>query len=185
MAVAKDPGARKTRKFCKYQDSFARIVADEAHNLRSMYAETHGIVLSMSYDSVWFLTATPYLNKISDFGGYLHLLWDPDWKQELKPGPDDTEDTDEPDEETQKVADPKLKLLDPDAIRREFEDIEIDETSPSLHLLCPEWFYALIYKGDIPIRDAWKIVPVLAKMIFLKRTCNSLATSPYHFSMIH
>lgn len=172
-------GETKNKKVCKFGDCFDRIVADEAHNLKSTYAETHAVVLSMTYKAIWFLTATPYLNKVSDFGGYLHLMWSEEWAKDLpqsdaspkEDGEDGVDDVDDVDD-----AEPVPKALDPDAIRDQYAGVVVDPDSLPVHLLNPRWFYSLLYKGDIPIRDAWKIVPIMAQMIFLKRNFNSMAT---------
>ncbi|PGG95128.1 hypothetical protein GX51_08320, partial [Blastomyces parvus] len=159
------------KKSCKYSDCFARLVLDEAHHVKSMNADAHAVVQSMDYSFVWFNTATPALNKVSDLVGYLNLIWRETWVDpalalpSVVAGDEDGDESD--DERTKKIN------RDPGFIRGCFASAEIDEDALPVHLLSPGWFRALLSKGDMPLTDCYEIVPKILQTMFLRRSMTS------------
>ena len=151
----------KNKKICKFEDCFNHIVIDEAHNLKSTYAEIHVVILSMIYKIIWFLTTISYLNKISNFEEYLHLMWFEKWVKNLSQS--DVSFKENKVDNVNNVNDVKsvLKVLDSDVIRNQYADVIIDLNLFSIHLLNLQWFYFLLYKEDISICDTWKIVLIM------------------------
>ncbi|KAK2768482.1 hypothetical protein FQN54_000337 [Arachnomyces sp. PD_36] len=68
--------------YCKYANCFARIIADEGHALKDCSTDCHKAVLTTKAPKIWFLTATPMINKTADLHGYLNLLYRDEWLQE-------------------------------------------------------------------------------------------------------
>ncbi|GES64167.1 helicase, C-terminal [Aspergillus terreus] len=54
---------------------FARVICDEGHSVKTIASRAHQAVTALDADHVWFLTATPLFNRITDLCGYVVLLW--------------------------------------------------------------------------------------------------------------
>jgi len=54
---------------------FCRIVADEGHRVKNPRTIIAYIVRELEAEFYWVLTATPWLNRVGDFRGYLALLF--------------------------------------------------------------------------------------------------------------
>ncbi|KAK2758238.1 hypothetical protein FQN54_004082 [Arachnomyces sp. PD_36] len=93
-------------------------------------------------------------DKVADFGDYLNLLWRQEWQKDL-PRVTKKTDSDEPENAIEKT-----EIIDPDAVRAQFQNVDENGDIP-VHLLCPSLFQKLLFKNDIPILNAHLIMPVL------------------------
>jgi hypothetical protein len=62
---------------------FARVIADEAHKLKNTTSHNHNVIDGLHAPYMWFLTATPMINRVDDLLGYLWLLWDQVWMRDV------------------------------------------------------------------------------------------------------
>ncbi|KAJ5947658.1 SNF2-related protein [Penicillium verhagenii] len=53
---------------------FGRIICDEAHKVKSILSKQHQSISLVEHTSIWFLTATPMTNSLTDLNGPLSLL---------------------------------------------------------------------------------------------------------------
>ncbi|PGH02405.1 hypothetical protein AJ79_07637 [Helicocarpus griseus UAMH5409] len=60
---------------CKYRGVVDRIETHQAHRIKSISAGIHSVIRSMEYSHIWFLKATPAINRIIDILSYFSLLW--------------------------------------------------------------------------------------------------------------
>jgi SNF2-related domain len=62
---------------------FYRIILDEAHKIRNPYTKTSEAIRRLEPDKKHLITATPMLNKGSDFYSYLTMFWKDEWDVDL------------------------------------------------------------------------------------------------------
>jgi SNF2 family DNA or RNA helicase len=71
---------------------FHRVVLDEGHKVKNAQTLASNMVMLLKAPYKWILTATPMMNRATDYIGYLHLLWDDEMKLDSKDQPDDLKD---------------------------------------------------------------------------------------------
>ena len=54
---------------------FGRVVADKGHKIKNPQSINSFITQELGATYNWILTATPWLNRVTDFAGYLNLLF--------------------------------------------------------------------------------------------------------------
>jgi hypothetical protein len=57
-----------------------RVVCDEAHYVKNPRTRAAECIRQLYPEHKWFLTATPMLNRVSDYRGYLWQLWKEIWR---------------------------------------------------------------------------------------------------------
>lgn len=57
-----------------FKKRWGRIICDEAHILRNSKSEKYKALKRIKTNSHWFLTGTPVVNRLSDFGSLMHLV---------------------------------------------------------------------------------------------------------------
>ena len=58
---------------------FARIIADEGHKTKNPRTRIAEVLRQLKCPAKWLLTATPMLNRASDYYGYLLYFWNEEW----------------------------------------------------------------------------------------------------------
>jgi SNF2-related domain len=61
---------------------FARVICDEGHRLKNTLTRNHRAVYTVYARYKWIITATPMINAVSDYLGYLNFFWHPSWSVE-------------------------------------------------------------------------------------------------------
>ncbi|KLJ13692.1 hypothetical protein EMPG_11384 [Blastomyces silverae] len=171
MEVSDVPSSSRhsnSKKTCKYLEAFDWLVLDEAHHVKSISAETHSIVQSMVYKHIWFNTATPALNKVTDLVGYLNLVWQKEWSQFLPASASVDKEISEDEEESGDDEQAHKTQFDSEFIREEFCNAVISEDNISVQLLSPSIFKSLLVKGEMLIGDVFEVVSKILKILFLK-----------------
>lgn len=51
------------------------MVCDEGHSVKTIVSRVHQAVAALDATHVWFLSATPLFNRVTDLCGYVVLLW--------------------------------------------------------------------------------------------------------------
>jgi hypothetical protein len=59
----------------RFPDLFDRVICDEAHIIKRTRTKTHKSIELIKHKHIWFVTATPMINRVTDLSGYLTLLW--------------------------------------------------------------------------------------------------------------
>ncbi|KAI9764302.1 MAG: hypothetical protein M1839_005968 [Geoglossum umbratile] len=67
---------------------FARVICDKGHKIKGRKTETWNAVSSLAARYKWVLTATPLVNRITDYTGYLALFFNPTWAKHRPPDDD-------------------------------------------------------------------------------------------------
>jgi SNF2-related domain len=67
---------------------FDRIVLDEGHKVKNPQTLVSNMVKLLRAPRTWILTATPMMNRATDYVGYLHLLWRDDMAMDPQDYPD-------------------------------------------------------------------------------------------------
>jgi len=84
-----ESGPRQAIDYERYQYSsplrgyFYRIILDEAHKIRNPYTKTSEAIRRLEPDKKHLVTATPMLNKGTDFYSYLTMFWKDEWDVNL------------------------------------------------------------------------------------------------------
>ncbi|KAI9775006.1 MAG: hypothetical protein M1839_001606 [Geoglossum umbratile] len=132
---------------------FARVICDEGHKIKDRKTETWRAVSGLAARYKWVLTATPLINRITDYTGYLALFFNPTW---AKHGPPDDDNPSQPYQDF-------LALPNTEQTIQE-----------GLHLLDPNLFGKNIIQGDMPAERARFVLPALSHVLQLQRTTASL-----------
>lgn len=64
---------------CVLRHMFARCILDEAHGVKNPITRRHRGVYCLYCPKVLFLSATPLMNRVDDYLGYLNFVWTPEW----------------------------------------------------------------------------------------------------------
>ncbi|KAG2421209.1 hypothetical protein HFD88_000825 [Aspergillus terreus] len=138
-----------------YRSTFAgasaRVVADEAHAIKTIRTRNHQAVALLQADNFWGLTATPIWNRPIDLCGYLVLLYRDAAAEESATG-----------------------RLDREAVMEEFlawvsADDAGQDDDPPYDLLAPQRLAVLAGRGDMTARQGLIVLPVILKMVCLAR----------------
>lgn len=75
-----DPKTVKQVYSNKLSNTFARVITDEAHNVKGIDTLRNTFMSTLAKETkLWFISATPTINKTSDMRGFLTIIWDKDW----------------------------------------------------------------------------------------------------------
>ncbi|KGO38096.1 Helicase, C-terminal [Penicillium expansum] len=159
--------ASRTRYFAnRVETTFARIICDEGHRVKTISSRQHQSVAHLQRSSTWFLTATPMWNKPFDFCGYLSLLWSNDFI----PEPESVDP-----EHLTDVAEPESALHD----YTTWSAVSpLPDTGRPYHLLSPVQLLTLGRGGHLSTDVGFHVLPVI-----LRLTC--LAREPGHLMVGH
>lgn len=126
-----------------YDGKFARVICDEGHKAKNVFTKNNVAICRLNARHVWFITATPMINKTIDLNGYLTALFRPEWRKTYDP-----------------VRPVRSYLRTP-------TDAPLDQ---QLHLLDPQLFNALSIKGNTSVANAYHALPRILGLIQLRRT---------------
>jgi SNF2-related domain len=132
---------------------FARVICDEGHRIKGRKTDVWAAVSGLQAKFNWILTATPLVNRVTDYLGYLALFFKPEWAQSGNDLDDDN----------------------PSQMYRDFLALPLVEQTVEngLHLLDPELFTHNLVLGDMPMERAQHVLPALSRVMQLQRTMAS------------
>ncbi|EFR05557.1 hypothetical protein MGYG_08572 [Nannizzia gypsea CBS 118893] len=157
-AIESSANQESPSQVCKFHGAFARAICDEGHYLKNSSAKQNQHWRSMSYESVWLLTATPFLNKVSDLMGYLQLIHQEEWAV-FKWNSFDAKD---------EIRYQIRKVCKKDIMARKIVPVE---------LLDPNLFKTLMVKGDLESVDSHLLVPRIMAAISIARGMSTLTVN--------
>lgn len=67
-----------------FQHLFYRAIFDEGHKLKNAETRNFFAAYTVFAPKVWYVTATPMINRISDLLGYLNFWWKASWLEDLE-----------------------------------------------------------------------------------------------------
>jgi hypothetical protein len=139
---------------------FARIVADEAHAIKTIRTRNHQAVALLYADHFGGQTATPMWNRPIDLCGYLVQLY---WDGATEENPTGRLDRDA-------VLDEYLAWVSADNAAADANHPgQEEDTDPPYHLLAPQRLAVLAGRGDMTARQGLIVLPVILKMVCLAR----------------
>ncbi|KAI9035035.1 uncharacterized protein KD926_004699 [Aspergillus affinis] len=174
---------RPAQSYCsRFPRVFGRVVADEAHAIKTIRTRSHQAVSLLEADAFWGLTATPIWNRPVDLCGYLVQLYRQADYHDHHDHHDDTDDTDDGPEEGEA---PKGRMRKTDVLA-EYLDWAAregtawdEEDEPPYHLLAPQRLAVIAGRGDMTARQGLIALPVILRMVCLARDMgDTMEVSP-------
>lgn len=65
---------------------FNFIICDEGHLVKNPNSLTHKLIKTLHHEAILIVSATPILNHVKDFDGYINLMWQHFWGFKFKVG---------------------------------------------------------------------------------------------------
>ncbi|KAI8718083.1 hypothetical protein NCS52_00886300 [Fusarium sp. LHS14.1] len=65
---------------------FNFIICDEGHLVKNPNSVTHKLIKTLHHEALLIVSATPILNHVKDFDGYINLMWQHFWDFKFKVG---------------------------------------------------------------------------------------------------
>lgn len=148
--------SKKTVFASQLRHLFSRVVCDEGHRVKNASTSTHRAVYTLYAPHIWVVTATPMVNRVADFLGYLNLFWKKQWRVAVEG---------DSDWRTLYTADFESFM------RKERPDEFVEDLA--LWVLDPRSFAALVNSGRLVGEVARDVLSKILPLLQLRRTMAS------------